>query len=236
MILLLVSLFPLAIYFLVLSSLNRRLRPLVVPGTWDFAGLLFGMSGLLLIVGPAILSNFNERWRLFWLTSQSPNEVSIEEGSLGWLFLGFVYFAVVAGGSAYLLTRRRRTLSIYNVESGAVEAVLVATLEGLYLPWNRTGNRYRVESNEPKAEPLRKPRAIEFTLEPFPLFFHAALQWEEGDESLRSAIEAGLKTCLATFYTRSNPAGTWFMGLSALLLFSNFLAVILLLLSMFLRR
>ena len=56
----LVFLFPLAIYCLIVSLLNRRPRPVMVSGTWDFAGVLFAVSGFLLLGGPVMLTSLSE--------------------------------------------------------------------------------------------------------------------------------------------------------------------------------
>jgi hypothetical protein len=52
-----VSLFPLAVYCLILAGINRRDRPLVVRGVWDFAGVLAALSGILLWTGPVLLQH-----------------------------------------------------------------------------------------------------------------------------------------------------------------------------------
>jgi hypothetical protein len=50
----LVFLFPLGVYLLVLATINRRERPLMIAGTFDALLLSFGLSGILLWVGPAL--------------------------------------------------------------------------------------------------------------------------------------------------------------------------------------
>ena len=50
---LLAFLSPLAIYLLIIGAINRRRRPLLVSGPWDFAGLLFAASLLQLSVSQA---------------------------------------------------------------------------------------------------------------------------------------------------------------------------------------
>ncbi len=67
----LVFLVPVAIYCLVLHWINSRNHPVVLPGTWDFAGVLFAASMLLLLGGPAILTGLYQHWRLFWTFGQT---------------------------------------------------------------------------------------------------------------------------------------------------------------------
>ena len=53
--------FPLAIYCLVLALINGSRRPMLVPGSWDCIGLLFGLSGFLLATLPVLLTRFFDR-------------------------------------------------------------------------------------------------------------------------------------------------------------------------------
>jgi hypothetical protein len=137
-------LLPLTIYFLVLGLINRRWRPLVVAGPWDFAGVLFAASGFLLFGGPGILSMLNERWRVAWLLNQGQASNLSNEGYYFWLSLSILYFLAVVGGSAYLLWRRRDQLAIYNVEPNVFEEVLAHVLDRLGLSWSRSGQRWYI--------------------------------------------------------------------------------------------
>jgi hypothetical protein len=136
---LLAFLLPLAIYLLILGAVNRRRRPLVVPGVWDFIGLLFAASGFLLFGGPAILSSMNERWRMAWLLGQSPGPSPDSELPV-WVLLAAVYFVVVVGTAAVMLRRRRHCTAIYNVEPSAVEAAVAEACDDLGLSPVRSGN------------------------------------------------------------------------------------------------
>jgi hypothetical protein len=141
--LLLAFLFPVTIYLLVLGVIHRRRSPLLIPGTWDFAGVLFAASGFLLIGGPVILTLLNERWRFNWFLGPQPAGDSDESWHAGMLVWS-VYFLLVALGSAVLIWLRRNTTSIYNVEPLVVERTLVGVLEGLGRRWFRSGPRFYV--------------------------------------------------------------------------------------------
>lgn len=135
--------FPVAIYLLVLGSINRRRNPLLISGVWDFIGLLFAASGFLLLGGPAILSSLNERWRNYWLLGKTGSPAANPDGAWPfWVFLSFLYFVIVVGGSAYLLWRQRSLTSIYNVEPGVVQRCLESVFEQLRLSPVRSGNLY----------------------------------------------------------------------------------------------
>ena len=90
---------PLAIYLLVLGHINRQPRPLIISGIYDFAGLLFAVSGFLLCGGPAVLSSLNERWRMFWLLGEG-RLAGLGMAQHFSLVLALFYFVVVVAGSA----------------------------------------------------------------------------------------------------------------------------------------
>src|SRR5260370_14843850 len=75
---------PLAVYCLVLSVINRRRHPVIVAGSWDFAGVLFAASGFLLLGGRAILTGLYEQCRLPWLLGQTR---SLQGLGAKWTFL-----------------------------------------------------------------------------------------------------------------------------------------------------
>ena len=84
---LLAFLLPFSIYLLLLGNLNRRPHPVLVPGTWDFAGVLFAASGFLLVVGPAVISSGSEGWRMFWLFGARAGLPAVDEGAARTRFL-----------------------------------------------------------------------------------------------------------------------------------------------------
>ena len=138
-----VFLFPLAIYCLAVSLLNRRHRPVMVSGTWDFVGVLFAASGFLLLGGPVMLTSLSERWRFTWLLGRNPGPALFgEDGASIWLLVALLYFVTVVGGAAYLLLRRRNSTSIYNILPGRLEETLADVLDRLGLSWTRAGNRF----------------------------------------------------------------------------------------------
>jgi hypothetical protein len=140
---LLAFLFPLAIYLLILGSINRRRHPLLVSGSWDFAGLLFAASGFLLFGGPGALSVLNDRWRDSLVFGQMPSSPEAMESLWQWwLFLMIAYFAVIVGGSAFFLWRSRQQTSIYNIDAGSIQMILAHVFERLGLQPQRSGNCY----------------------------------------------------------------------------------------------
>src|SRR5712692_5625962 len=126
---------------MVLGMINRRRNPLVVPGTWDFVGVLFAASGFLLFGGPYILEKFFEYWRTSLLLG--PQRFPGLAGASG--FIGMVlyvlYFAAIAGIAVYVLGLRRRLTVIYNVDPAVFDEASGQVLDALGYSWERTGNQ-----------------------------------------------------------------------------------------------
>ena len=146
--------FPLGVYCYFLSRINRRLRPLMVYGVWDFAAVLFAVSGLLLFVGPSLLTGFRYEWRELWtkLNYQSLRGPG-PTATTRWLAYWYLYFGVIAATASMLLWRRRLFTVVYNIKPAALDEALVRTLNGLGMVWMRTGpyflTGHRIESGKP---------------------------------------------------------------------------------------
>jgi hypothetical protein len=135
-------LLPLAVYIFILAQLNRRPHPVMVSGAWDFAGVLFALSGFLLLGGPFIMASLNQDWREFWIRSPLRSLQGLSEQ---WWYLRLavwgIYFLAIAGGSIWLLRGRSRTTSIYNASPEALDQSLEKTLDRLQMAWRRTRGR-----------------------------------------------------------------------------------------------
>jgi len=200
--------FPIGIYCLILGALNRRDRPVLVSGRWDFAGVLFAASGLLLVVGPAVIASVEERSRNYWLWGH-PGSGDGPGGATYLIGLGvrLLYLLVVILGSAWMLNRRRAVTAVYNVDQAMLEVGLSRVLERLGLEWRRTGNYF-----------LLKPGAsngLALELEAFPPLRHATLRWHGVEAASRQAIEKELETVLAGMPTNENAVAGWFYSLGA---------------------
>jgi len=126
----------------------------MVYGVWDFAAVLFAVSGLLLFVGPSLLTGFRYEWRELWirLNYQSlRGPAPIVTGR--WLTYWYLYFGVIVVAAMVLLWRRRLFTAVYNIEPAALEEALSRTLDSLGILWLRTGPHFlighRIESGEP---------------------------------------------------------------------------------------
>jgi hypothetical protein len=136
--------FPVAVYCTILGMINRRTRPLLVSGTWDFFGILLATSLFLLFLGPVLVlsgafrENLNDLpfHRGFGTLAEAITNLLVE-----WWLAWLMYYVLVLGGAAYLLWVRRNTTVIYNVEQRTVETALARLVERLGLNASRLGNR-----------------------------------------------------------------------------------------------
>lgn len=153
--------FPLAVYLLILTSINRRPSPVMVPGSWDFLGLLLASSGFLLFGGPCALTGFNENWRTYWLYSLTARQLRMqpEHWWFFWYFVWALYFVAIIVGSGVVLWRRRRMTSIYNIEPGVFQLSLALACKRLRLGWRQMGKRLLIEL--PAVELAENPAPVE---------------------------------------------------------------------------
>jgi hypothetical protein len=148
LILFLAFLFPVALYCLILGVINRRDRPLMVSGAWDFVGILFAASGFLLFVGPGVLGALYERWRYFLLFGQGGSVALSEAGYYFWVTVWGLYYVAVVAGAAFILWRRRKITAIYNVDVPALQAALTQVLERMGLSWTRAGKQFFIKPGD----------------------------------------------------------------------------------------
>jgi hypothetical protein len=222
-------LFPLALYCLILALVNRRRRPVMVSGPWDFAGVLLGLSGFILAGGPAILDGFHRRWLTLWLTSADYRGTRLDEKHLYWVSLWAAYFVLVVGVCALVFWLRRWQTSIYNIQPAAADTALGQALDRLGLSWERYGNRLVVHPPTPWSAPpvkgleVAREETLGIQVEPFPALRHVSLRWSTDGGLLRDRIEQELAEVLRHVNTCDNPAAVWFTsfgaGLLSLMLF-----------------
>ncbi len=197
---------PLAVYLLILGHINRGPRPVIISGTWDFVGILFAASGFLLAGGPAILTAFDERWRLFWLVAQRARFVG---PSLPGVLLAAGYFLVVVLVCVIVFLRRRQLTCIYNVEPADVESALLESCQHLGLEPIHSGNLlvFGLALDVPALSAEGQNAILE--MEPFTAGMHVTLRWDPHDSPLRPALEAELDRRLALRGAPEHETATW---------------------------
>jgi hypothetical protein len=208
---------PLGLYLLLLGWLNRQPRPVLVPGTWDFVGVLFAASGFLLVGGPAVLSSLGEGWRMFWLLGEAGAAAEgLDAVRQQELLLAGLYFVVVVSAGAFTLAGRRGTTAVYNVEPGVVEEELEAACAQLKLTPVRSAGVF-VFGLAGGAD------SVVLYVESFPAMKHVTLRWDAADAPVRPAVEAELDRRLDRVGPAYHDTGSWLtligvamLGLSAL--------------------
>ena len=215
---------PLALYLLVLGWVNRRPRPVLMAGTWEFAGVLFALSGFILFGGPAFLGSLDEQSRWFWLLGEagSGKPSGASWAPTIWVVIRLLYFALIAGGAALVLRRCRRLTSIYNVDPRAVFTALELTFQRLGLASRRIGDSFQIGGRTAGSAKEARNEAIQATadaartagaltpasaetllgdaslrVDTFPAMRHATLRWQPADSPVRREVERELPAALA---------------------------------------
>lgn len=190
------SLAPLALYFLWLAVLNRRARPTVVRGGWDFAALCGGLSGFVLFGGGLLLSLLQSNVRYIFRGNVEALRAAWGQEQLAWLAVVGAYLFIVVGGGWLTLTLRRRSLVVYNVEPDAFEAAVAEVFDHLGRPVQRRGNLWSGPA------PL-------FELEPFPAGRSVSLRWVADDDRLFEEVTRLLPPAVADLAPVENPTARW---------------------------
>jgi hypothetical protein len=223
---LLVLLFPLAVYLLVLASINRRERPVLVSGVWDAVGLAIALAGVYLWIGPAILGTFYERGLI--PGTQGDAERRFEEIWDYYFYVWIAYYVLVVVGQVAMILSRRNKASIYNVDAVLLEPLVLDCFRRRGYEIAASGNLLVFKPGtsveitalgappaSTAAPPRRASGAVE--IDRFDPLRHVTLQWFVDDKFIRDQIETDLQTRLDEAATPENPAATWFMGISGML-------------------
>ncbi len=200
---------PLAIYLLWLAQITRRDRPAILSGTWDFVGLLFGLSGCVLFGGGLVLSLLQSNFR-YWMRGNFESlRAAWGQDKVSWMLLAGAYLLAVIGWVLFMVSSRRRSLTVYNIDSVVFESTLAEVFENLNHPVERRGNLW--VSSVPLLELDRFPRGRNVTL-----------RWIADDRLLFQEVDRLLREAVRSLYTENNPSSQWLMaaaigtGLSAI--------------------
>ena len=192
----LVCVAPLAFYLCWLASVNRRERPTVVNGAWDFVGVLAGLSGFLLVGGVLLRGILMHDTRVIggdYTAMQAVNE----KQWLSWLAVFAGYLGLIALAVALAVRGRGKSLSVYNVDADAADGAVEAALHSAGVPSTRIGNvwGYLVE------------------VVPFRGVHHVTVRFL-GSGRERVEVERHLRTHLAATPSPDNPAAGWFSAVA----------------------
>ncbi len=201
---------PLALYLLWLAVLNKKRRPTVVPGGWDFVALCGGLSGFVLFGGGLVLSLLQSNVRYVFRGNVEALRAAWGQEQLAWLAVAGGYLFLVVGGGLLTLTLRRRSLVVYNVEPGAFEGAVAEVFDHMGKAVSRRGNLWS------GPDPL-------FELEPFPTGKCVSLRWLGDDDRLFEEVTRNLRPAVADLAPAYNPTSRWLtssaVGLLVLVVF-----------------
>jgi hypothetical protein len=209
-----VCLLPLAAYLLALAMLNHRRPPTLVPGAWDFAYALLGLSGFLVLGGPLLLTGFEAGWRRFWLHGDAP--------PAGWWLVAALYLVALLGLLAWLLARRRRVTVVYNARPSLVREALAAALGRLGRHWTEGPGHFLLRNpkgdGDGPAKPPAEPLLVE--LDAFGGLRSATLVWHRAGRFERAEVEETVRDELARLDALApdptpNPLVSWLMTAAA---------------------
>lgn len=196
-----VCLAPLALYLFRLAQVTRRDHPTVVSGSWDFVGLVAGLSGFILFGGGLLLSLLQSNMRYWMRGNFEAFRAAWGQDKVSWIIIAAVYLLVVIGIVGLTLVGRRRSLVVYNVEPDAFEAVVAEVFEHLGKPVERRGDIWS------HGEPL-------FALDSFSRGRTVTLRWLSSDEVLFREADRLLREALQSVFTRPNPTTRWLMAIA----------------------
>ncbi len=254
LLLLLLFLGPVAVYCVVLAMLNRRPQPTMVHGAWDFLGLLFAASGLLLFTLPRVINGFFEKRIQAALFDEGGPSPAAAQALESWRLIAVLgYYGVVLVGAALLVWLRRNKTVIYNLAPGDFDRVLAQALGQLRVEATRSGNRLFLGFGgapvpEPdlaavSATPLKAavdqfgPRTATgeavVDVEPFAALWNVTLHWRSHSGEVRREVEEELTRVLRDVRSYDNPVATWFLGVAGFLFALIFMVVLVLLLGLF---
>jgi hypothetical protein len=193
-----VCLFPLGVYCLYLAQVNTRPHPLMLPGTWDFVGVVAGLSGFLLFGGPvlALAANSAFRWQLGYASFSKLLAATHDPSGFTYGVL-IVYAVLVLGWVALVLQYRRTITAIYNVPTEALDEQLTAVADELQLALRRHGSSFAWSRGTSESALFPTAEAT-LEVECMPGLYHANLRWTSDNGGVRHDVETALRRRLAT--------------------------------------
>lgn len=216
----LVCLLPLSLYFLFLSHLHSRNRPIIVEGKWDFACLLLGISGFLLILGPLLLTLIDSTWRAIWVSGQLQRlRTVLEKEAILWSGVGTVYVLAMTYLVVQLLRSRSLKSVIYGMPANRFADLFSGALERLQRVWRVQGNVYEIRGTVPETLTPNPNDFTEVEVEPFPSMGLVTLHWDEPKSAIRTEVEVELEKTFERLETPVSPVAGWFLTASVSIFF-----------------
>ncbi len=233
-----ICLAPLLVYCLILLGLNSRRRASIVPGTWDFAGVLLGCSGFILGGGPLIMGGISATWRWLVVRGRIADWTSFGQVDPRAALTLVLFVLALLFGMASLILRRRRYTVIYNADTDHVWSAFEWVFGRLGIVWQKRDGGYILQPpvrpnttwrpevrSEGESGSAESRKAERVTVSVLPSTCNVTLRWTPSDGETRGPVEAELSHLLPNMRAESNPATAWLVGVSltlfALIVFST---------------
>ncbi len=192
---------PVAFYLCWLAGVNRRDKPTVVAGHWDFAAVLASLFGFLLVGGVVLLSLVSNNGQLFTGGNVDRLKMVFEAQWLTWLALLIGYAALIGIAASVGARGRRHWLSVYNLDADTAERVIEAALERSGLIARRQGNLWADDRR------LVEARTFHGTA-------HTTIRILCPHDRQREEIDRHLRSELAATEGGPGPAAPWFSSVA----------------------
>lgn len=227
----LACLFPLALYCLTLAMVHQRRMPTMVAGAWDFAGVLLGLSGFLLIGTSVFLLALNPQARSFFLDSGTLRDLyrAYRLGNQYTFLLWCLFFVAMSVSFAFALWQRRTYTVIYHLTPSEFDSILEQVLNRQQLSAMRRGPRWFIGydlSNPDPARPALQPcgsddaplltefdtlRKAVFDVDGSAVMRFVTIHWRFATAALRRELEDELTRALEHFPASEGRIGAWLM-------------------------
>lgn len=188
---------PVSFYLCWLAGVNRRERPTVISGTWDFAAVILALSGFLIAGGVLLLSLVSNNGQLFTGGNVDRLKVVFEEQWMVWLMILIGYAALVGIAATAGAKGRKHWLCVYNLDADAAERVIELALERSGLTARRQGNLWADDRRLVEAKTFHGTA-------------HTTIRILCPHDRQREEIERHLRSELAAAETGPGPAAPWF--------------------------
>lgn len=190
-----ICLAPLTGYLGWLSRINRKDKPTVCNGSWDFIWLICGLSGFLLFGGTLLLSMLHSQTVVLIANNwQQAQTAMMTQGSY-WYLTALGYFICLVSLVGFGVLGRADSLSVYNIDQQEAEGPISQTLAELGLQAQLKGHWWVNAKGE---------RLV--GLQPFNGLRHVTIMTDGLDESTADQLLRAIADKITPLHTGHNPS------------------------------
>lgn len=193
---------PVAFYLCWLTTVNRRDKPTVVNGAWDFAGVLAALSGFLVVGGLLLLSVVQNDPRLFAGGSFKELQDVFERQWQYWILVLVGYVSLIGLMAVSAFRGRAKWLSVYNVDADTVDEAVDQAIKQAGLTAVRHGNVWADQRKLVEVAPFHGTR-------------HVTVRILVSHPREREEIERHLRSYLRQAISPDNPAAGWISAVAS---------------------